>query len=97
MKTSPTFVLSLIASTLLLVPSAKADYVYPMHVERGSNRVTEALATKVNDTQFITDAELVVGVDKVFLLDRSVTPEVESFGHRELCRSQTTHRGVNCK
>ena len=77
MKTSPTFVLSLIASTLLLVPSAKADYVYPMHVERGSNRVTEALATKVNDTQFITDAELVVGVDKVFLLDRSVTPEAK--------------------
>jgi hypothetical protein len=77
MKIGPTFVLSLIASTLMMVPSAQADYVYPMHVERSSNRVIEAFATKLNDTQFVTDAELVNGADKVFLLDRSVTPEAK--------------------
>lgn len=76
MKPSHPIVLTLLASSAL-IPLAHADYVYPMHVERGSSRVTEALATKVNDTQFVTDAELVDGASKVFLLDRSVTPEAK--------------------
>ncbi|CAI8167734.1 FHA domain-containing protein [Pseudidiomarina mangrovi] len=74
MKISPTFALTMLASSLFIAPHAKADYVYAMHIERGNSRIIEALATKVNDTQFVTDAELVSGADKIFLLDSSVTP-----------------------
>ena len=62
-----------LTATLISAPS-QADYVYPMHVERSSNKAITALATKINDSQFVTDAELLKGATAVYLIDNSVTP-----------------------
>ncbi|WP_333609216.1 FHA domain-containing protein, partial [Arsukibacterium sp.] len=58
----------------LYLPQARADYVYPLQIERANNRSVSALVTKINEHQFITDAELVKSANSLFIIDNSVTP-----------------------
>lgn len=67
----------LVSSALLMsawAPTSFAEQVYALHIDRGSNRLVEAQVSKVNATQFITDAALIEGANNLFIVDASVTP-----------------------
>ncbi|GAC12755.1 FHA domain-containing protein [Aliiglaciecola lipolytica] len=54
--------------------SVSAEYAYEIQIERSNGKILKALASKVNDNQFVTDAELISGAKSVFIVDNSVNP-----------------------
>ena len=69
-----TLTVAALITAALFAPQLSADYVYSLQVERANNRSIEALATKINDSQFVTDAELIKGADTLFIIDNAVKP-----------------------
>ncbi|GGW73379.1 FHA domain-containing protein [Alishewanella tabrizica] len=60
--------------TAITASAARADYVYPLQIDRSNNRSIDALATKINANQFVTDANLLKGSSSIFIIDNTVTP-----------------------
>ncbi|GAB2674674.1 FHA domain-containing protein [Aliiglaciecola aliphaticivorans] len=71
---SPKLFALLILAFSSTVFSAAAEYAYQIEIERKSGKTITAIATKVNDHQFVTDAEVIDGAKSIFIVDNSVSP-----------------------
>ncbi|MBU2876790.1 FHA domain-containing protein [Aliiglaciecola lipolytica] len=65
--------LALVFSSTIFSATAET-YAYQVQIERKNGKTQTAIATKVNDNQFVTDAEVIDGAKSLFIVDNSVTP-----------------------
>lgn len=68
---------SLTTSFLLVSTVAQAQYVYTIEIQKPSGKTVTALATKINDSQFVTDAALLSNARQIVVIDDHVTPQAK--------------------